>query len=317
MLDFPGELRVSRAVPHRMSVAREPEVVSCPVCEPGTRSRQVTVRFGVRIVRCAGCGLVFANPQPSEEDLTEYYSPDYFQNNAGKFLQFPMPKDVELRLQQYVEEVKTHCAAGRVLDVGCGTGFFLSLCREAGFEVEGVELSDYAAQLGRERLGLEIRSGRLNELGTEQRREIGDAVGYEGITMWDFLEHTQDPRETLADARRLLRPGGHLFLTVPNVGSWWARCMGRRWVGFDKAREHLFYFTRPSLRGLLERAGFEPIKVRPHAWVCTFDFLAERGKKVWSGGGRMMQGAIGRMGLRDRVVRFPSVNLLAVARRTD
>jgi SAM-dependent methyltransferase len=212
---------------------------------------------------------------------------------------------VELRFRRYLGELARVCPRGRVLDVGCGTGRFLWLAREAGYEVQGVELAGYAAALGREKLGLPIRAGRLEEL--------DPALRFEAITMWDFLEHTPDPLAILGAARRLLVDGGHLLMTVPNVGSWWARAMGKRWVGFDKASEHLFYFTRASLRRMLARAGYAPLRVRPHSWVCTAGFLAERGGKAWPPGGRLLGGALRGLGLERAVVRFPSVNLLAVA----
>lgn len=287
-----------------MTATRE---ILCPNCRAGAAQRPVTVRWGVRIVRCVGCGLVFANPQPSEAELEANYGPEYFERNADKFLRFPLPPEVELRFSRYLAELRAVCPAGHVLDVGCGTGRFLWVARAAGYEVQGIELSPFASALGREKLGLAIHTGRLEELEEERR--------FEALTMWDFLEHTSDPLTTLRAARRKLAEGGHLLMTVPHVGSWWARCMGRRWVGFDKASEHLFYFTRGSLRRLLERAGFEPLRVRAHAWVCTAGFLAERGGQAWPAGGRALGGTLKRLGLERAVVRFPSVNLLAVARK--
>ena len=291
-----------------MTATRE---ILCPNCRESAAQRPVTVRWGVRIVRCAGCGLVFANPQPSETELESYYGREYFEKNADKFLHFPLPPEVALRFRRYLGELRAVCPQGRVLDVGCGTGRFLWVAREASFEVQGVELSPYAAALGREKLGVPIRTGRLEELDLSP----DPAPCFEAITMWDFLEHTPEPLAVLRAARSLLAEDGHLLMTVPNVGSWWARGMGERWFGFDKASEHLFYFTRESLRRLLLGAGFEPLRVRPHAWVCTAGFLAERGGKAWSAGGRVLGGTLKGLGLAEAVVRFPSVNLLAVARK--
>jgi SAM-dependent methyltransferase len=290
-----------------MTPAAAAREIVCPACPAGAAQRPVTVRWGVRIVACEGCGLVFASPQPSEAELESYYGPEYFERNAAKFLRLPLDPDVDLRFRRYLGELAAVCPKGKVLDVGCGTGMFLRVARDAGYETRGIELSPYASALGRERLGLAIDTGRLEEL--------DPAARFVAITMWDFLEHTSEPLAVLAAARRVLADGGHLLLTVPNVGSWWARCMGKRWVGFDKASEHLFYFTRESLSRLLARAGFEPLRVRPHAWVCTASFLADRGEKTWPRGGRLFRRTLHGLGLEQRVVRFPSVNLLAVARK--
>jgi SAM-dependent methyltransferase len=297
-----------RANARSVTLSAPPRSLDCPLCPAGTRSSEVTVRWGVRIVRCTGCGLVFANPQPTDEVLEDYYGPEYFQKNADKFLEFPLHREVELRLRRYLRELARVAPAGRVLDVGCGTGTFLLLAKEAGYSGTGVELSAYAAELGRQKLGVAIRTGRLEELRGE--------TPFEAITMWDFLEHTREPLEILRCARRQLAPGGHLLMTVPNVGSWWANAMGPRWVGFDKASEHLFYFTRGSLRRMLTLAGFEPLRVEPHSWICSASFLADRGAKAWPQGGRLFKNALTRLGMQERVVRFPSVNLLAVARKS-
>jgi len=185
--------------------------ISCPVCGVDARYRVVATRWGVRIVKCVVCGLAFANPQPAASDLERYYEPAYFEKNAAKFLQFPLPPEVELRFARYLRELRSTCPAGRVLDVGCGTGAFLTVCRAEGYHVEGIELSPYASRLGRERLGLDIHTGRLEEMEAP--------VPFDVITMWDFLEHTSEPVTILRAARRLLAKGGHLLMTVPNVGS--------------------------------------------------------------------------------------------------
>lgn len=286
--------------------AAEGRSIDCPACGGSGAQGEVTLRHGIRIVRC-DCGLVFANPQPSEQALAAYYGPEYFQRNSEKFLDLPLRRDVRLRFERYLSAVRQYSAGRRVLDAGCGTGMFLMLCREAGFEVKGVELSDYAARIGREQLGLDIHTGMLEEL--------HDPRAFDAVTMWDFLEHTREPLAVLRAARELLPPRGHLFLTVPNVGSWWARGMGANWIGFDKASEHLFYFTAHSLRLLLERAGFEPLSIRPHAWVCTAEFLVGRGKKAWPRAAGLFEATTGMLRLRERVIRFPSVNLLGVARK--
>src|ERR1051326_2361432 len=168
--------------------------LDCPACGADSH-REVTHRWEVRIVRCGGCGLVFANPQPSEQALAAYYGPEYFQNNADKFLDLPMRPDVRAPFARYLSAVRRHSSGKRVLDAGSGTGMFLLLCREAGFEVHGVELSDYAARIGREQLGVDIHTGRLEEL--------RDPGRFDAVTMWDFLEHTRDPLAVLRSARAL------------------------------------------------------------------------------------------------------------------
>src|SRR5439155_6595773 len=110
---------------------------------------------------------------------------------------------------------------GRLLDVGCALGDFLMEAKDAGWDVEGVEISHYAAQRARAR-GLRVTAGRLEELDLP-------AASFDVITLYDAIEHLTDPVATLAAVHRLLVPGGLLHLVTPYVGRVQARLLGRHW----------------------------------------------------------------------------------------
>jgi SAM-dependent methyltransferase len=110
-----------------------------------------------------------------------------------------------------------------------------------------VEPAAEAAAYARERLGLDVITGRLEDAGLP-------GAAYDAVTLWDVLEHVHEPRATLAEAARLLRPGGALILGLPNPDSLEARLLGPHWVGWDLPR-HLNLFRPPLLRAQLARLG--------------------------------------------------------------
>ena len=88
------------------------------------------------------------------------------------------------------------------------------------------------------------------------------ARSYDVVTLWDVLEHTPDPKTEVRETHRLLKEDGLLVINYPDIGSWIARLMGRSWVFLLDV--HLYYFTRATIRKLLEDAGFEIVRIRPH-----------------------------------------------------
>jgi SAM-dependent methyltransferase len=156
-----------------------------------------------------------------------------------------------------LEIVRRHHGPGRLLDVGCSAGFFLACALAAGWEAQGVELSDDAAELARRR-GLDVVTGTI-ELAELAPRS------FDVVTMWDVLEHVEDPLATLRQAAELLGDGGLLFVSTPNVDGLFPRFSYRlarlagRWPHPEPPR-HLFQFSKATLGRFLREAGFETIE---------------------------------------------------------
>ncbi len=207
------------------------------------------------IVRCTACGLLMTNPRDDEATLRRVYA--------------------ELADQAYEAEVAGRMATaadhlalvsryalrpGRLLDVGCATGFFPALAADSGWETVGLEPSAWAIERARR------RAPRTRFV--EGALESADfAPGqFDVITMWDVMEHVESPVMALDRVRGWLAPGGLLFANVPNAESWPARIMGRRWVLL--LREHLWYFSPATMGDLLKREGFR--LERTHANLVRF-----------------------------------------------
>jgi SAM-dependent methyltransferase len=138
-------------------------------------------------------------------------------------------------------------AGGRLLDVGCACGFLLVAARQRGFTVQGLEPSLWAAAYARRQFGLPVWRGSLEEAPFEPG-------SFETIVLADTIEHLRDPRGAVAAAHRWLVPGGHLLLLTPDFGSLVACLLGRHWWAL--MNDHYYYFTRLTLRRLLESEGF-------------------------------------------------------------
>jgi hypothetical protein len=109
------------------------------------------------------------------------------------------------------------------------------------------------------------------------------------ITLWDVIEHTTNPRAVLERCRALLRPGGILVVNYPDIGSWIARAMGRRWLFLTSV--HLYYFNRRTIRLMLEKTGYAVERMRPHVQRLELDYILFRGSAIspaLSAGGRTM-----------------------------
>lgn len=228
---------------------------------------------GIAMVRCARCGLMYLRPRPTPAAIGRYYPPDYAPfRRAVEDERWAVLRWLRRRkLAQRRALVERFAPAGRraVLDVGCSTGLFLHEMASAGWEARGVELAPSAARYARERFGLDVFEGRLEDAPLA-------AGAFGAVTFWDVLEHVHSPSEALARAAALLAPGGIVVVNVPNWDSPDRRLFGPHWQGWDPPR-HLFVFDRATLAALLRRAGLAPL-----AWRCimpsyfTFILSVER-----------------------------------------
>jgi len=195
------------------------------------------------IVRCTTCGHMQLERFPSDEELAQAYaeaeSEDYVDEE-------PAQRETARAVLSRVERFSP--VNGRIVDLGCWVGFLLDEARRRGWDPIGVEPSDYASAYARDRLGLDIRQADILHADL-------DHGTFDAVTMGDVIEHLIAPGETLDRIAALLKPGGVVHIATPNAGSALARRMGARW--WSVLPTHVQYFTRDSLRTLLEHHGFE------------------------------------------------------------
>ncbi len=237
------------------------EQISCPVC--GEHSALPLLnkhdRFsGVEFtyVCCSTCGLIYLNPRPDPVEILRYYPDRYEAYQPQSAMEKPRHgwRPAGPRQAQF-QFVTLHAPQpARLLDVGCGTGDFLDYARRNGWQVAGTELNPQIAELAHSTYGLVVYSGALEEA------PLGEAQ-FDVVTLWDVLEHLPDPCASLRRCQSLLRPGGLLVFSIPNLDSFDRFLFGTAWIGWDAPR-HFNLFDRNTLRYLLDRSGFHLVDRR-------------------------------------------------------
>lgn len=236
--------------------------VACPLC-PDDVAKPIDSPPGVPLFR-AGCGLVFQYPQPSMDELARLYSSAYFGGWGDEEAVRSMKRTF---FRSILSSLSANVKSGRVLDVGCASGYFLEEAREQGWDGWGVEYSPFAAGIAREKFGTRIFEGTL------EQAEFPDK-SFELITMFDLLEHVTDPVIVLEEAGRILVNGGKILIVTPNVGSISARLMGHRWSHIS--REHLWYFDGKRLEQLLAETGFSVIACKPAVKLLSAKYISHQ-----------------------------------------
>jgi len=208
------------------------------------------------LVKCSRCGVVFRDEFPGEEIAGEY--------EGAYYSQTPVLEDhVKFLYSLRWRKIRRYVPRGaRVLDFGCGKGYFLHQLRAMGREdIHGVELNRSAQ--------VSLRGQNFDVAG--QVSELDEPGPYDVITLFHVLEHLEDPKGFLVDLKESLGEGGRLVIEVPNLDGFGFGKFGAEW--FYLQREHLYYFNEKSLISLLERAGYT---VEKH--YCFGGFLVTKGR---------------------------------------
>jgi 2-polyprenyl-3-methyl-5-hydroxy-6-metoxy-1,4-benzoquinol methylase len=230
---------------------------NCTVCEQGVLRHFLHVKDhsisqeSFELIECEYCGFLMTQNHPDATAIGPYYaSEDYISHtNTTKGLVNQLYHKVRsYMLVQKQKLVERYCSGGRLLDVGTGTGYFLSHMRNGGWQVTGLEPDTGARKVAKERFGLDIDDiEALYSLAEES---------FDVITMWHVLEHVHSLNHNLAQINRLLCDRGWLIIAVPNPTSSDATHYGKFWAAYDVPR-HLWHFSPKSMKLLLEKHGFD------------------------------------------------------------
>lgn len=239
-------------------------IEKCIVCgsnqfEPFLVCKDYTVsKDNFNIVSCKGCGFKFTNPRPSDLVLGDYYKAEEYvsHTNTKKGIVNKLYHIVRnYTLKKKIQLVSSYVSRGTILDYGCGTGMFLSVCKSEGWTVVGMEPDDNARKIATDQdLSVMANKDSLKSFVADKQ--------VEAITLWHVLEHVTDMSETLAFFKTRLKKNGVLVIAVPNHVSYDAEYYKEFWAAYDVPR-HLHHFDLKSMKSLLENTGFKLIETKP------------------------------------------------------
>lgn len=230
----------------------------CISCDAVTEHQRLYWKNSCAILRCAVCGLGSAHA--NDFDPGTYYTRSYFDGgHSDGYADYQgsepiLRKEFAKQVQFLLQYLPT---GGRLLEIGCAYGFFLKEAREK-FDVHGIEIAADAVDACH-RAGLDT---------VQQCAATADSISrlapLDAIVMLDVIEHLPDPVGVLRQCAEELRPGGVIMITTGDFGSLFARVSGPRWRLMTPP-QHLWYFTRASMKKLADRHGLEVVTVR-HPW---------------------------------------------------
>jgi SAM-dependent methyltransferase len=219
------------------------------------------------ILKCRECKHVFADLRITDDELRALYSRSYFFGNEySDYLadREVLRKNFRLRLktlERYINPTRHH----RLLEIGSAYGLFLELVRNR-FDAIGIDITADGTRYAQDVLGLNVIHGDF------LAHEFDDS-GYDVVCLWDTIEHLRDPHLYLEKISRQTRPGALLAITTGDVGSLVARTKGPRWR-LVHPPTHLHYFSRETLRRLLENYGFDVISSGHCGFYRSLDNIA-------------------------------------------
>jgi 2-polyprenyl-3-methyl-5-hydroxy-6-metoxy-1,4-benzoquinol methylase len=214
------------------------EQTHCLLCGSESRKFEFSTLNGTSVYQCDECTLAYVDPFPVNS--ADVYSTAYFDKSLVAY-DGMRPYRIERFGMERITLIQKYVKSGKLLDVGCGVGWFLEAAKKSGFDIYGQEISKELADFTSEELGIAVFNEALDKITHK----------FDVITMFDLIEHVMDPKELIIQCRGLLNPGGIIVAFTPNYDS----------LGIQVLKEnsslvcppaHLTYFTKESVEKLAD-----------------------------------------------------------------
>jgi 2-polyprenyl-3-methyl-5-hydroxy-6-metoxy-1,4-benzoquinol methylase len=246
--------------------------VACPVC--GSKKQKILYEDSLgddlppfdyafspehmrtyRIARCESCSHAFCI-LPRENIWKNYQSvvdSEYLNRGEAHIL----------TAKKVIAVMKKYIAKGKLLDVGCATGDFLTAAQDY-YSVEGLELSKWSSEIAQKR-GFNVHTCTISELPQYER--------YDVITLWGVIEHFESPAQEIEKISRIIKPGGYIFLWTGDIDSWLARLLGKHWWYIQG--QHIQFFSKKSLNRLFLNYGFKPVNIEKYPFTTDLNTFSK------------------------------------------
>jgi len=260
-------------------------LTKCPLCNSGHFNNYIVVKDhavskeSFTLCKCQKCGFIFTNPRPDPKNIDQYYQSDNYVSHTDKgnniiniLYKIVRTYTINIKVNWINKYVKNK---GRLLDFGCGTGYFLNRASKNGWNVVGVEPNEKASAIAAENKALKVYRT-VKDLDAENK--------FDAITLFHVLEHIHDLRPTLNLLLDRLKKRGTLFLAVPNNASHDAIKYKEDWAALDVPR-HLYHFTQETMAKLAEEFDLRlvdtvPMKFDSYYVSILSDKITNSGKNI-------------------------------------
>ncbi|MBI5839375.1 MAG: class I SAM-dependent methyltransferase [Chloroflexi bacterium] len=263
------------------------ETAACPICGP---SASASVRYDFdpyKVVACSSCGLNYLSPRLTESAILKLYKDEAYYNSNISGQGYDEYLDIghnwEKTFTRRLKQIAPYKSSGRALDIGCGPGYFLTAAQKLGYDVYGLDPSDYIVSQAGKTWGDRIQLGTIETADYEPE-------SFDLVVAFDTFEHIYDPKLFVKSIHRLLKPGGVLAITTPDPTSTLSKISGKNWVSF-KLPEHVFYWSPATIRRVLEEE-YDVLEVRSAGQYATLGFLFRRLFRLSNNPGKFLNAVI-------------------------
>ena len=262
----------------------------CPSCYSAHIAKTLTTvdytvsQMPFEIWHCNDCSLRFTQNVPTLHDIGRYYQSENYishtDTNKGIVNRlYRVVRTYTLKNKRRTISGFTGLRRGKLLEVGAGTGAFASYMQQSGWQVSGLEPDEQARQKASELYSIELQdSATLFHFSENQ---------FDAITLWHVIEHVHSLHEYLGQLKKVLKPGGFIFIAVPNYTSYDATFYKEFWAAYDTPR-HLYHFCPIAMKRLLQNHGLQLRSIQP-MWFDSF-YVSLLSEKYKTGRSNLIRG---------------------------
>jgi len=234
------------------------EKVNCVLCG-ADHTNTLLIKDDYNIEKCKNCSLVYINPRPTKEELTNLYSNDDFSD-----IDDATQKSILKKLRTGLDLIHQYCSGpGEILDIGCSTGYFLNFARDFGWKTLGIDVNQNVIEYAKKKFNLDVKAGELEESNFPDNQ-------FDAVTLFDVIEHLPNPLLTLKEVYRIVKPNGIVLLTTPNIDGIFPKLTYFLFAKTIGAWEHptppghLYQFSRRTIRRILENANLKVLFIKSY-----------------------------------------------------